>query len=283
MRRALRVRNLTKVFDTPGGGSVTAVDQATFDLSPGTALGIIGDSGAGKSTLVHCLVRLVEPSGGEVRFGELDWLRLTGRELRRRRRLMQMIWQDPRLSLNPYLTVYQHVTEPIVIHETLPRKARRAAALEMLERVGLGAEYATRYPEQLSGGQRQRVAIARAAVLEPELMIADEPTTALDPPSREAVLRLLDELGPGSGRSLILVSHDLNAARMVCSEVMVMRGGRFIEGGATMEVLANPLHPVTQALVEAARPQGVGMPLQEHSGTCEVRHWTLEEPSKSEP
>lgn len=271
----LRVRNLVKVFRLKGSRPLTAVDNVSFDLPAGAALAVIGDSGAGKSTLARCLVRLLEPTSGEIRLLDVDWLRLRGRQLRRHRRWIQMVFQDPRLSLNPYRTILEHVEEPLIVHHRLPRSARREAALEMLRRVGLETALADRYPDQLSGGQRQRVAIARAAILQPKVLLADEPTASLDPGSQGAVLDLLEALGSGERQGLVVITHDLEVARRLCDRALVMQAGRFLEGGSMEEVLGNPLHSATQALVAAAGLVTGGS----RSGRTApgVRHWAVEE------
>jgi ABC-type glutathione transport system ATPase component len=271
----LSVRNLVKEFPVKGAPPLTAVDSVSFDLPAKAALAVIGDSGAGKSTLARCLVRLLEPTSGEIRLLDVDWLRLRGRRLRRHRRWIQLVFQDPRLSLNPYRTVLEHVEEPLVVHDRLPRSVRREAALEMLRRVGLETALADRYPDQLSGGQRQRVAIARAAILRPKVLLADEPTASLDAASQGAVLDLLGALGSGYSQGLVVITHDLEVARRLCDRALVMQAGRAVEGGPMEEVLGNPLHPATQALVAAA---GIVTGGSRSPRTApDVQHWAVEE------
>jgi peptide/nickel transport system ATP-binding protein len=249
----LRVQGLSVHFRVSAGLPLRALEEVSFGLDSGTTLGVIGDSGAGKSTLAHCLVRLLRPVKGRITLDGLDWLGLRGRVLRRNRWRIQLVWQDPRLSLNPYLSVLQHVTEPLTIHGRHSRPDRVELARETLRKVGLREALLDRSPELLSGGQRQRLALARAIVLQPQILIADEPTTALDPANREAVLELLVELGPSSQRSLVLVTHDLDAARLTCREVLVLQKGRVIEAGLTAQVLSNPNHPGTRAIVDSSR------------------------------
>ncbi len=270
----LGVRNLVKLFVTKGGRPLAAVDNVSFDLPEGTTLAVIGDSGAGKTTLARCLVRLLEPTSGEIRLLDLDWLRLQGRELRRQRRRIQMVFQVPRLSLNPYRTIREHLEEPLAVHERLSPAALREAALEMLRQVGLEPDLGDRYPDQLSGGQRQRVAIARAAILRPRILIADEPTASLDAESQETVLELLRQLGSGSNQGLLVITHDLEVARRLCDQVVVMYQGRFVEGGPTGEVFGKPLHPVTQALVESAGLRWPGDGTAPGAGSA-GRHWAV--------
>lgn len=271
----LSVRNLVKMFPLKGARLLTAVDNVSFDLPANASLAVIGDSGAGKSTLARCLVRLLEPTSGEIRLLDVDWLRLQGRQLRHHRRWIQMVFQDPRLSLNPYRTILEHVEEPLMVHDRMSRSARREAALEMLRRVGLETALADRYPDQLSGGQRQRVAIARAAILQPKVLVADEPTASLDPASQGAVLDLLEDLGGGDSQGLVVITHDLEIARRLCDRALVMQAGRLVEGGPMDEILGNPLHPATQALVAAAGMAKGGN--RAGKSAPEVRHWVAEE------
>ena len=252
MTALLRVTELTKHFAARRGkGGIRAVDGVSLTLNAGETLGVVGESGCGKSTLGRTILRLVEPTSGEVVFDGVDLLALGPAALREKRREMQMIFQDPFASLDPRLNVGAIVAEPLAIHGIGDRKSRRAAVLELLETVGLEADAVKRFPHEFSGGQRQRIGIARAVALRPRLIIADEPVSALDVSIQSQILNLLVELRQRFGLSYIFISHDLAVVEHVSDTVAVMYLGRIVETAAAEELFARPSHPYTEALISA--------------------------------
>jgi oligopeptide/dipeptide ABC transporter ATP-binding protein len=251
----LSVRNLRKTF-TSGGffrgrEFVHAVNDVSFDVAPGETLGIVGESGCGKSTTGRCILRLIEPTAGTVRFAGKDVATLGRGELRAMRREMQIVFQDPFSSLNPRMTVGAIIREGLAIHG-LARGAegkRRTAAL--LEEVGLRAEFMSRYPHEFSGGQRQRIGIARALSVEPSLVICDEPVSALDVSVQAQVLNLLQDLQRQRGLSYVFIAHDLSVVEHIADRVAVMYLGRIVELAQADELYREPLMPYTQALLSA--------------------------------
>jgi ABC-type glutathione transport system ATPase component len=248
----LSFRNVTKTY-AARRGAVSAVQGVSFDLLPGRALGIVGQSGSGKSTIASLIVRAEKPTSGEVLFEGGDLAGLAGERLRRFRRRVQMVFQDPFGSLNPRFSVGFTVTEPLTIHGLGSRAERRDRAAAALEEAELrpGADFLDRLPHQLSGGQRQRVAIARALVLEPAVLVADEPVSMLDVSARAGIVTLLRRLVEARGLALAFITHDLATVGAVCDEVAVMREGVFVERAATAELIGAPSHPYTQALIAA--------------------------------
>ena len=257
----LEARDLRKSYSVSTGAftessrRALAVDGVSFALERGETLGIVGESGCGKTTLARMLLRLIEPDSGTIRFRGEDWLGARGSDLRALRRRMQMVFQDPIASLNPRMRVGTIVSEPLAIHERqLSAFERRNRAAEILEAVGMGPEAATRYPHEFSGGQRQRIGIARALILRPELLIADEPVSALDVSVGAQILELLARLQREFSLTLVLISHSLPVVAQLASRVAVMQSGRIVELGPAVQVLQAPRDPYTQALL-AAVPQ----------------------------
>jgi oligopeptide transport system ATP-binding protein len=254
MRNPLvEVRELGKSFAVRGG-RVRALDGVSFDLGRGETLGLVGESGCGKSTLARTLLRLERPDTGTVRFAGVDPFALTGKELLAWRRRVQMVFQDPYDSLNARMTAGEIVAEPWWTHRDLYRTARDRAARvrELLDLVGLRPGDAGRYPAELSGGQRQRLGIARALALDPDVVVCDEPVSALDLSVQSQVLNLLAELQQRLGVSYLFISHDLSVVRHVADRVVVMYLGRIVESGPVEQVFEQPRHPYTAALLSAA-------------------------------
>jgi peptide/nickel transport system ATP-binding protein/oligopeptide transport system ATP-binding protein len=235
------------------GGGVVAVGGVSFTLASGECLAIVGESGSGKSTLARTLLRLVEPDSGSVLYRGRDILTLPRAEMQRQRRYLQMIFQDPYTSLHPRQNVARLISEPWEIHpDVLPRAARPARVAELLDQVNLPAEFADLHPNQLSGGQRQRVAIARALALEPEILILDEPVSALDVSVQAQVIKVLMELHERLRLAYIFISHDLALVRLVADRVAVMHGGVFVETGPTAAIFETPQHEYTRSLLASS-------------------------------
>ncbi|ASQ96757.1 peptide ABC transporter ATP-binding protein [Streptomyces sp. 11-1-2] len=255
----LEVRDLAKLYPLTQGvvfkrrvGAVRAVDTVSFALRRGETLGIVGESGCGKSTVARLLVSLERPTAGTIHYRGEDITRLSGRALRAVRRNIQMVFQDPYTSLNPRMTVGDIIGEPFEIHpEVAPKGDRRRAVQELLEVVGLSPEHTNRYPHQFSGGQRQRIGIARGLALRPEVIVADEPVSALDVSVQAQVVNLMERLQDEFGLAYVFIAHDLSVVRHIADRVAVMYLGRFAEMGTGPEIYDHPTHPYTQALLSA--------------------------------
>ena len=254
----LQVRGLEKRFDVRSGRfgsraqtSLQALSDVNLDLVRGQALGLVGESGSGKSTLARILVGLEQPSKGSVRLDGVELTTLSRQAWRPLRRRIQMVFQDCAGSLDPRQSVRSALLEPYRIHGLFSARERQMRCMELLEAVGLGAEHWNRFPHELSGGQRQRVAIARALTLEPQILILDEPVSALDSSMRAQILNLLIELKHRFHLACLFVAHDLFAVQSLCEQIAVMYMGRIVEVAPTQALFANPLHPYTQALLSA--------------------------------
>jgi oligopeptide transport system ATP-binding protein len=260
----LEVRDLRKWYDLRGGiiprvrGQVRAVDGVSFMLQPGEVLGIAGESGSGKSTIGRCVLRLIEPTSGEVRFAGHDVTRLDRRALRLFRRKAQMIFQDPYGSLDPLMTIAELVAEPLDVQGMVrTARERRERVVQLLDMVALGAEYAGRRAHELSGGQRQRVGIARALSVGPALLVADEPVSALDVSIQAQIVNLLDELKQRLNLAMLFISHDIAVMDHLSDRIAIVYLGRIMEIGPTRALIDAPRHPYTEALLSAVPEPGV--------------------------
>ena len=252
MNPLIEIRNLSKLYPARDRkGVVRAVNEVSLTVEPGHTLGIVGESGCGKSTLARLILRLIEPTGGEIMFNGDNLLALDAATLRRRRRDIQIVFQDPYASLDPRMNVSAIISEPLEIHGIGTKAGRRAKVLELLDLVGLDRDAGAKYPHEFSGGQRQRIGIARAIALEPRLVVLDEPVSALDVSIQSQILNLLMGLKERLKLSYIFISHDLSVVEHVSDEVAVMYLGSIVEYGAADQVFRHPLHPYTQALVSA--------------------------------
>lgn len=247
----VEVNNLTKHFPASHKQIVRAVDDVSFVIQRGETLGLVGESGCGKTTVGRCLLRLIEPTNGQVRFDGRNLTEFGKTELRGLRRRMQIIFQDPYSSLNPRMKVGEIIGEPLVVHGVGNKLERRERVAELLGVVGLDPDYANRYPHQFSGGQRQRIGIARALALNPDFIVADEPVSALDVSVQAQIVNLLQDLQQKFGITYLFISHGLAVVKHISSRVGVMYLGKLVELAPADEIYSRPLHPYTRALLAA--------------------------------
>jgi len=255
----VKIRDVQMFFPVTSGiifqrkvGEVKAVDGVSFEIKRGETLGLVGESGCGKTTLGRAILLLYKPTSGEIRFEDQDLTQMKSGDIRRMRRRMQMIFQDPYASLNPRMTVGSIIAEPIVIHSLAKsRSERRDRVQELMRTVGLNPYYANRYPHEFSGGQRQRIGIARALAVQPSFIVADEPVSALDVSIQAQIINLLEELQENFGLTYLFIAHDLSVVRHISDRVAVMYLGKMMELTDRKELYENPLHPYTKALLSA--------------------------------
>ena len=254
----LEVVDLQKYFPIREGllierkvGDVKAVDGVSFDIAPGETLGLVGESGSGKSTTGYCILQLMKPTGGSVRFEGTELTNLGREDLRQMRREMQIVFQDPYSSLDPRMTVGDIVGEPLIVHGIGSKRDRRARIRELLDVVGFNPTFTNRYPHEFSGGQRQRIGIARALALAPKLIVCDEPVSALDVSIQAQILNLLKDLQRDFALTYLFIAHDLAVVRSMSDRIAVMNKGQLVEIGPAEQVYTNPQHDYTKALLSA--------------------------------
>ncbi len=253
----LEIRNLRKYFPIRGGifsrvvANVKAVEDVSFEIGRGEVVGLVGESGSGKTTAGRAILRLIEPTSGEILFEGTDIAKLPKSQLREYRKEMQIIFQDPFASLNPRMTVGDIIGEALQIHNLARGKAREERVADLLEKTGLAAGHMRRYPHEFSGGQRQRIGIARALAVDPQFIVADEPVSALDVSIQAQVVNLLQDLKEELGLTLLFIAHDLGVVEYISDKVIVMYLGKIMEVAPAKELYANPVHPYTEALLSA--------------------------------
>lgn len=251
-------------------GAVRAVDGVSFSINRGETLSLVGESGSGKTTCGRAILRLIEPTAGKVVFDGTAVTSLNRSELRALRKRMQIVFQDPFGSLNPRMTIYSMLAEVLKTHRIVPRRQLRQRVAELLELVGLSPESADRYPHEFSGGQRQRIGIARAIAVEPDLIVADEPVSALDVSIQAQILNLLEDLQTKLGLTYLFIGHDLSVIRHISDKIAVMYLGRIVEYGSAQDIFERPIHPYTKALLAAVPVPDPDMRRERHPLTGDV-------------
>ena len=255
MTPLVSVRNLVKEFHRHGwfrrANGVRAVDDVSFDVAPGETFGLVGESGSGKTTTGRCILRLIEPSSGDIFFKDMNIRTLSSEDLRRARRHLQIVFQDPYSSLNPRMRVGSIVQEPLIIHKLGTKDEQRERVRRLFELVGLDPNAVEKYPHEFSGGQRQRIGLARALALEPSFVVCDEPVSALDVSVQAQVVNLLLDLQKQLGLTYLFIAHDLRLVRQICDRVAVMYRGRIVELAPAETIFTAPAHPYTRALLSA--------------------------------
>ncbi len=246
----LDVKGLTKFFHTPRG-VLHAVDNVSFQIERGKTLGLVGESGCGKSTCGRSILRLIEPTSGEVDFEGRDVAKLSGSEMRKLRKEMQIIFQDPFSSINPRKTIAQTIAQPLMLHKICSKSEVSDRVLEIMDTVGLAPRLMNTYPHELDGGRRQRIGIARALAMDPKFIVCDEPVSALDVSIQAQILNLMKELQEKNGLTFLFITHDLSVVNHFSDDIAVMYLGRLIEKAPADELFANPTHPYTKALLSA--------------------------------
>jgi len=259
MNEVLLVSDLKRTYEVKksafsyGKEIVKAVDGVSFQVDKGKTLGVVGESGSGKSTLARCVMFLEKPDSGKIVFQGNNLSEINGHDLRKLRREMQIIFQDPYSSLNPRMKIYETLAEPILFHDIAQKEDVMEKVEEILEIVGLSNDYLYKYPHEMSGGQRQRVAIGRALTTNPSLIVADEPVSSLDVSIQAQIINLFMDIKEKAGITMLFISHDLNVVRFLSDEIIVMYKGRVVEAGKGDEVFYNPLHPYTKMLIDSVK------------------------------
>ena len=250
MSNLIEIKNLKKYFET-GNGYLHAVDNVSFSIKTGETLGVVGESGCGKSTLGRVLIHLLESTGGEILYRNNDITKVSRKELSKLRREMQIIFQDPYSSLNPRMTVYQIISEPLVIAKSCTRKEISERVYKIMDTVGLARRLVNCYPHELDGGRRQRIGIARSLILDPDFIVCDEPVSALDVSIQAQIINLLLDIQQEKNLTYIFITHDLMVVKYISDNIMVMYLGQIVEYADNEELFENPVHPYTQALLSA--------------------------------
>ena len=247
----LEVKNITKSFKDPNNINIKVVNNISFSINTGEVLGIVGESGSGKTTLGRMIIRLINPDSGKIKFNDLDITKLSKRDLKKVRKNMQIIFQDPFGSLNPRHSIEGIISEPLIIHKYGNSQKIKDRVLELLDQVGLPKKSLKLYPHEFSGGQRQRIAIARSIALKPKFLIADEAVSALDVSIQSQIINLISDLIKEYGISMIFISHDLSVVRHISSKIAVMKKGKLVEIGNTEKVINNPSQEYTKMLISS--------------------------------